>query len=252
MWFRRKKKTDPDSALTETLSALQTLLEDEDSETGENREEPKMGPTPERFDPPMEQSDSTSIPTLHRDTAIPGKVKPRAPGTDTPTDQNGADGVTHPDPEPTHAQIEQPDTLQEATAMKPGGPFDIDIDDDLFKDPRLHIQGYPNPDADRPPGEQRNSLDSIPVLHNVVHMPTRNALNDAVGTGPELHDGAYRTTGLPDVEIAVVQIVIDECVRYLSQRLEQRRLAPLSEEQEENLREALAAMLETEGTAGSE
>ena len=230
MWFRRKKKTDPDSALTETLTALQTLLEDEDTTTTENRSEPEKTSVPDRFDPPMEQSDSTSIPTLHSEMKITDATNQDPESTQTPVKQ-------------TETSPEQPEATAE---VKQGSPFDIEFDDDLFEDPKLNIQGYPNPDA--PP----QTGDSIPVLQNVVYMPARNKLDEAVGVGPELYDSADRKTGLADVEVAVVQIVIDECIAHLAQRLEQRRLAPLGEEQEEKLREVLAAMLETGDTTGSE
>ena len=70
MWFRRKKKTDPDSALSDTLRSLQTLLEDKDSVENEQRVAPKMEPNVGRFDPPVEQSDTASIPALHADAEL--------------------------------------------------------------------------------------------------------------------------------------------------------------------------------------
>ena len=248
MWFRRKKKTDPDSALSETLRSLQTLLENEDSVENEQRVAPKMEPNVGRFDPPMEQSDTASVPALHSQRANSDTSKPRLSSTGIPQRKSGTGSANQAQPEPTGTQVESSDERQKKpnAAEASVGPFEIDIDDDLFEDPGLKLQGYPDPD-DSP------TLDSsIPTLQNVVHIPSRDALNDAMGPGPELHDSTHRHTGMSNVEIAVVQIVIDECMAYLSQRLAERKLASLSEDQEEELREVLAAILEAGNTAGSE
>lgn len=260
MWFRRKKKPDPDSALTETLRSLQVLLEDENS--SELRKESEVKPAQDQIaadtdlsskQPSSEQGKLPAAVEINADenrsqakmegslddkqserefylnssTAGPGKKRTDA---HAPTETSQAVAVEHPAINDTaDLRTESPTEKKSEKAPPWVDPFKSD---DEQARPEEFILELPQEDL-----AQDNivipAIDTIPVLNNVVYEPA------------ELKADAISTSS------AELNRLIDSAVKNLKAGLAQLNLPTMDEAQEKTLRQTLANILSTKNIGTS-
>ena len=222
MWFKRKAKTDPDSALTETLRSLQTLLEDEPRREATAESTPvarDLGTDAEPNPAPIQEQDELQ--------ADPGAA---SADDGSATDSEAASPalfeleLNHDDPQLSAAE----DSPQQTDLLQAG-------EDTESEAPSFEFIGLRNEDVpaeDEPRLEDQDeqiekpvTADSIPILNNVVFEP---AVADPVDTEQHVTDTA---------------VLIEESVQDLNRRLKRYDLTPLDADQEQELRRSLDTIL---------
>lgn len=257
MWFRRKKKSEPDSALTETLRSLQVLLEDENSSN--QRAEPTItkptegqsiahpdftfkDPVDEKNPTPSEGGDQRNLVQEENRAQMPIEGK-----ADVATYENGAtltssgEEITSQqvDPGETNGGVESGDSETQAVSgetdfwaglpsekeskeKKPWvDPFHSDDESQVPQDLVVELlhEDIPQDDIVIP------AIDTIPVLTNVVYVPAVNAADRQVATTGTLAE------------------LIDASVNDLQNKLEQHNLTPMDSAQQTTLRRTLTQIL---------
>ena len=227
MWFKRKRKSDPDSALTETLRSLQTLLEDEPPDSG--RVEPQLqNPTADDPDTPEMPSELTSLPFEPQ----PPADNDAAPDAGEPPAVETAQMVFADYDSDLYEEIEIPSTDPHEQAWTDT----LEVDDGEAEPPRtqeLETAGLHHtpaePLAEELTGESLDipSIDTIPVLTNIVYEP----------------GAAGDPATVPESGTASEVNIIDAYVELLAQRLESDGLASMDARQEQSLRDVLVSIL---------
>lgn len=263
MWFRRKKRPDPDSALTETLRSLQTLLEDENSSnqrlepTATQSIEDKSSAHPDfTFPDPVDKQDTE--PAEGEDTANPktGENRAQIPTAGT------VDAEPH-ENEPTLTPLEEESTTESSNPVEMNDEAESDEKEaqdaseetDFWEDFPIKkkpeetlpwVDPFQNNDEPKLPEDlivelQHEdiaqddivipAIDTIPVLNNVVYVP------------PDTETDTQVTTPTVDLDQ-----FIDVTVNSLRERIEQNNLSPMDSNQESTLRETLAQILSNKNT----
>lgn len=250
MWFRRKKKPDPDSTLTETLRSLQTLLENENSsnlsvESKVDRSEEVQSGTSTEAPPDRDQAaaegsasegrsaDEDNAPANMQAAVETHQQHPLQVSGEEPA--GGQTGATGPDEATTSEHGEAQET-EEQTDFWADFPIPEKTEENLpWVDPFQSDEG-PSPPEELIVELQREDLsqddiviptiDTIPVLTNVVYVPPQ-AEAAAVASAPPMD----------------LTQIIDATVRDLQERLEQHDLDKMDGEQETTLRQALTRIL---------
>lgn len=225
MWFKRKRESDPDSALTETLRSLQSLLEDEPPDS--NRLEPKLqGPAPADPDQPPPRPDPAHTAAEPRSPADDGVIEERDESIPAPSE----DHRNHPIEEVT---IQSNDAEELSWTDPLAVEFEVNADGEAEPE-----RAAPEPDdrrLDFPDGPAAfeltsqsidiTSIDTIPLLTNVVFEP------DLLGKPAAPPGTAGRARAL------------ESCIQHLKRQLEQEGLSPIDADQEQRLRAVLASIL---------
>ena len=255
MWFRRKKKPDPDNALNETLRSLQNLLEEDNS--SDQRSEPKAAKSAEDshsdFNFPDLLSEQEIEPGKEGNSAGPTteENQVRNPITDPVDDMfyEGEEAVSPAEEneiedsndstdlsdsiEPNGHQTEVPNSLMDFypdLSMVEGSeekqsqidPFQNEDDQQSAEDliVELHNEDITQDDIVIP------AIDTIPVLNNVVYIP------------PEVEADTTVTSTAIDLDQ-----LIDETVEELRARLEEYDLNAINRDEELALRRTLTQIL---------
>lgn len=251
MWFRRKRKSDPDSALTETLRSLQTLLEDDPGTID------RATPSPR---PPAEARETSPQPTAAQATGLePG------PAVDATDPELSVGGEPELDPfalldlpMPDAGEMELDPFAQprgpEVPVDSPPGPGTRneveDRDPEPVSLPSLHNneQWAPVAEAAEPPmteetiedidlesvdtepraGDNPPFSDAIPLLTNVVYEP-----------GPDEPPAAFTTA-----QVDHASDIVDQIVLHLVRRLQEEGLPEMDAEQERTLRALLVSIVD--------
>lgn len=225
MWFKRKRKVDPDSALTETLRSLQTLLGEED-DTGA-RLEPIL-----RAAPPAEQKRAKEH-APGETISDPSPPPPAQAHTEFETAADGSNSTT------TGFEVNFLGTGAGETPMESEqdwtDPFQLVDDQDTIELTTLEFSDTGNHDLQLLQASQLETviepavglpaLDSIPVLNDIVFEPTTE-----MPTVPSGH-------------AVVKEAIIETALLDLNRRLEQNNLASMDADQEGKLRRALSSIL---------
>jgi len=216
MWFRRRKKTDPDEALTETLRSLQTLLEDDHTNKQRKYSDPPHQPS-ERPQVIFNKTDRKPVPSLRKiptANTLPGTtahsvVSDEHLTWDLDADLSTEDPIKTP---PGFRGEKTPDPLRDGgdvpALISPGGSPPADPED------ATDASG-PEPDS--------ASIDSIPVLNNIVLVRS---------TEVSPHGATQADTTL-----------LDNCIVDFNNRLVQHDLTPMDSPQEQYLRTFLMSLL---------
>lgn len=271
MWFKRKKKADPDSALTETLRSLQVLLEDEDASS--QRLAPKATKaTPAESEPPKAQTgaaESSFAKETQTDKGTPSHASdsPDLVATETQAVQD-------------IAQNGKPIQNDATSGASPSTPIDEgfqsntgDLSNNVESPERT---ASPNEDlgalADAP-NEQDISEESLwvdpfrqeedlPVSGDLVlEIDGKDLADDdivvpAIDTIPVLTDIVYEPIA-PSVNTTTTEIVnrealLELCVNDLRERLRQNNLVSMDTDQEQKLRQILTSILGSKSTSKPE
>lgn len=269
MWFRRKKKADPDSALTETLRSLQVLLED-DEESIQKTASKQTNPTTTKPEPRPIQADNNvklskqetstadSPPVADKQMAVNvGESIAPAPSEDvanhelTDNDTTSAentlttleDSMPNGSGSPTCVEDEQHskeilsaplDTHSSKQSTEEESswvdPFRQEDDAPVVEDLVLELDSEDLADQDiEVPG-----IDTIPILTNVVFEPVT------------------RSTNATKIDTVDRGMLLEVCVNDLKERLRQNNLTQMDGEQEERLRQILTHILSNKNTSNPE
>ena len=268
MWFRRKKKADPDSALTETLRSLQVLLED-DEESIQKTASKQKNPTTTKPETRLIQADTNvNLPKQQASTAKPPSVTDKqiaantgesiapAPSKDVTNhdltdndvtsaeDTHGTLGNSMPSGNGSPAFIEDEQHSKEILSAPLGthssnqtteeesswvDPF-REEDDAPVEDLVLELDSEDLADQDI----EVPAIDTIPILTNVVFEPIARPTNAA-------------KTDTVDREM-----LLEVCVNDLKERLRQNNLTQIDGEQEERLRQILTHILSNKSISNPE
>ncbi len=219
MWFRRKKKTDADTALTDTLRSLQTLLDEESP--GKDDEAPAAPETK----PQREMVEKTA--------GVESSLKP-----DEKNISNAVASDEHLDwdfnvdlaPEELAGDVEKIDPLE--TLDLETVP-DLDVSD-IGEADSMHGDG----DAELEPIEDTaasKSTDNIPVLNNIAYLPERKE-NDRSDEEKVRSETPF----------------MDQCLKDIRKRLKRNDLPALTLDQEQQLRTVLTSLLAQKTSGKSE
>ncbi len=270
MWFRRKKKVDPDSALTETLRSLQVLLEDDQGSIEQtkakqpkstvNTPDPQTTQTETNPDLPNQQTppDEPPLPPANeKATAITAESSVHATSADpvnpkiTDNETTSAVSAQVPEVDNTPNVIDPPTSVDkeqqeaEESLLTPFGspdnheskeestwidPFRQEDDPPVTEDLVLELDSEDLADQD----VEVPVIDTIPVLTDVVFEPVTPAANVA-------------KTDTVDREV-----LLEVCVNDLRERLRQNSLTQMDGEQEERLRQILTYILGNKSTSHTE
>ena len=272
MWFRRKKKADPDSALTETLRSLQVLLEDEDASS-----EHIVSKTPK---PTSEKSDSTEQPSAK----ISSSTQQTPKESDTPLDTNkSVDPIAHEPPSQSAIEGTSNDKpVQNNPVSSTSAP--APTNDTIMSNDIDRIDNVNSEDAIQESHEGQDSLADVPVKEETTEDsswvdPFRQeddsevpddivleidgedlAGNDivvpAIDTIPVLNNVVFEpvepSVNTTKTEIADREALLELCINDLRERIRQNDLAPMDSDQEQMLRQILTLVLSSKGTSGPE
>ena len=208
MWFRRKNKSDPDTALTDTLMSLQSLLDDEK---------------------PNSTTSALSIPESAATTVTDNTLDFVNPGS---AEENNIKNAVASD---EHLEWDfKVDLASDDTAEKaPGSAFLKTVESNEFPELEVPKFGEVVPilrEQKRKPGTemavpQSESAEDIPVLNNIVDLPGQ----DFTDRGQKEED----ETETPFVE---------QCLKDIRKRLKRNELTPLTEDQENHFRAVLTSL----------
>ena len=270
MWFRRKKKADPDSALTETLRSLQVLLEDDE---GSIEQTPAKQPD-STANKPVPQTVSTET-NINRPSQGTPTDKTPPPDAGIQTTSTAAESKVHATSEdPISQQITENGATSAADAQAPrvdrtpgvsesltgfgsgqsnteddlGTPLDTfdnqevqeestwvdpfrqEDDASVTEDLVLELDSEDLADQD----VEVPAIDTIPVLTNVVFEPV---IPQANATKTDTVDR---------------EMLLEVCVNDLRERLRQNNLNKMDDEQEQRLRQILTYILGNKSLGHSE
>ena len=259
MWFRRKKKPDPDDALTETLRSLQVLLEDEKPsdqilDTKAKESENQSGATAKSISSrPLDEQVRVSAPGKNAAAPITDATQsasaPKALHANHPgKGESSAVAST------ARAEVE-PDRPAQPSAAAPrkeqiASDFLADLPiEKKTEAPRPWVDPFQSDDEMPPPEElvleldlpQENtaqdetvipSIDSIPVLNNVVYEPAKAA--------------ADSKTSAQSIDVdQLIAVTVNE----LQTRLAQQNLPLMDSAQQRTLHQALIDILKKRSTS---
>lgn len=267
MWFRRKKKPDPDSALTETLRSLQVLLEDDEGTNAQTptkqvnanpnesvsqtvQTETNIGSSDQPTDgspSPIAREQSVAIEAnsnVHAttegsvdlnitDNPAPPAVDTQAPWAEaTPSVSDPPPNVNNEHEDAEEVLVTPLDKLDDYESEKEStwvDPFRQEGESPVTEDLVLELDSEDLADQD----VEVPAIDTIPVLTNVVFEPVASS---ADATKPDTVDR---------------EILLEVCVNDLRERLRQNRLTQMDRKQEERLRHILTHILGNKSTGHS-
>jgi hypothetical protein len=232
MWFRRRRKAGSDDALTESLRSLQTLLDDRPTK---QREEDSLPPVPSEK-PEPHVADPSPGSTAH--SVVSEEHLTWDFDVDLSTEE--LDGSP-----PDSAGDESPEPLNDdgetlVVEISDNGPgesepvvgSDIKYSNGEFSNGKVAIQGKPDATA----------IDTIPVLNNVVFMPTTASTPRSGAHTAPAHTHAH----------AAAQPLVELCIDDFRKRLTQHDLPALDLSGEQRLRTFLTLLLKKMEKLGSE
>lgn len=213
MWFKRKKKSDPDSALTDSLRSLQTLLSEN---TSGRRVEPNVSTRHPADDNGLLIQDTDATPVLTPEPEEDG-IPVLVDNVDlTPSLRPGVRMNL-----PTRDLGEE--TVEDHEAEV------VDEVTDEYTEYNLGPLGTSDDD-----GSERSDMDDTPTFDNIP------ILNEVVSTSrkPE-------PVKPSEEEISAKEALIEAAVRDFEFRLQNGKLPPLSEQEKQKLRQTLALLVVT-------
>lgn len=208
MWFRRNKKTrsEADSALSETLQSLQTLLK-EKSDSGDSTLAESTGASlPEGGEPGDEAST----------TEPGGQIIKNAVASDEHLEWDFKVDLAA---EEEQKRPRSPAFLQEVAAGQP--PVAETLETEQTAATRIE------PGTAVPGAADARPDDGIPVLTNVVYLPVKDRTGEAES---------------PETAVAENPFVA-QCIKDIKKRLKRHEMSPLTEYQERQFRTALTSLL---------
>jgi hypothetical protein len=230
MWFRRRRKADSDDALTETLRSLQTLLDERPTKQREEDSLPPVAsekPEPHVADPSPSATAHSVVSEEHLTWDFDVDLSTEE------LDGSPPDSAGDESPEPLNDDGEI--LVVEISDNSPGESEpvvgnDIKYSNGKFSNEEVAIQEKPDATA----------IDTIPVLYNVVFMPT------AASTP---RSGAHTA---PAHTHAAAQPLVELCIDDFRKRLAQHARPALDLSGEQRLRTFLTLLLKKMEKLGSE
>lgn len=244
MWFRRRRKADSDDALTESLRSLQTLLDDRPTK---QREEDSLPPVPSEK-PEPDVADPSPGSTAHSvvseehltwdfdvdlSTEELDGSPPDSAGDESPEPLND-DGETLVVEISDNSPGESEPVVGSGIEYSNGKYSNGEFSNGEFSNEEVAIQEKPDATA----------IDTIPVLNNVVFMPTAASTpRSGAHTAPaHTHTHAH----------AAAQPLVELCIDDFRKRLTQHDLPALDLSGEQRLRTFLTLLLKKMEKLGSE
>ena len=265
MWFRRKKKPDPDSALTETLRSLQVLLEDDEGTSAQTPAK-QVNTNPNKSVSQAVQAETNT--GSDQKTSTGGSPSPIAREQSVVVEANSdvhatSEGSVDQDitdnPAPPAENAEVPRTEARPSVGDPPPEVNNEHEDaeaDLIT-PLDKLDDYENKeestwvDPFRQEGESPVTedlvleLDSEDLADQDVEVP-------AIDTIPVLTKIVFEpvTPTADETKSDTVdrEMLLEVCVNDLRERLRQNRLSQMDREQEERLRHILTHILGNKST----
>jgi hypothetical protein len=219
MWFRRKKKTEADTALTDTLRSLQTLLDEESP--GKDDEAPAVPETtPQRE--MVEKTDGVESSLKADERNISNAV-----ASDEHLDWDFNVDLAA---EELAGDVEKIDPLE---SLELEDVPDLDTSDIVEAvstrgDGEAEVEPIEEPPAGR-------STDNIPVLNNIAYLPEREE-NDRLDKAKVLSETPF----------------MDQCLKDIRKRLKRNDLPTMTLDQEQQLRTVLTSLLAQKTSGKSE
>lgn len=209
MWFRRnkKKRGETDSALSDTLDSLQSLLEEKKTASSDSTlPEPTGASLPEGEDP----GDKVSS------TEPDGQKIKNAVASDEHLEWDFKVDLAA---EEEQKRPRSPAFLREVAA----GQSPVVETPETEQTAATRIE----PETTVPGAEESRADDGIPVLTNVVYLPVKDRTGEAES---------------PETVVAENPFV-DQCIKDIKKRLKRHEMSPLTEYQERQFRTALTSLL---------
>lgn len=210
MWFRRKKKTDADTALTDTLRSLQTLLDEE--RPGKDDEAPAAPET-------------TAQPEMEKKTGgVDSSLKP-----DEKNISNAVASDEHLDWD-FNVDLAPEELAGDVVKIDPLESLDLETVPDLDVSEigeAVSMRGDGNAELEPIEDTAASEItDDIPVLNNIAYLPEREK-NDHRDEEKVQNETPF----------------LDQCLKDIRKRLKRNDLTPMTLDQERQLRTALTSLL---------
>lgn len=233
MWFRRRRKADSDDALTETLRSLQTLL---DERPTKQREEDSLPPVPSEK-PEPHVADPSSGSTAH--SVVSEEHLTWDFDVDLSTEEldgSPPDSAGDESPEPLNDDGET--LVVEISDNGPGESEPVVNSDIEYSNGKLSNGKLSNEEDAIQEKPDATAIDTIPVLNNVVFMPTAASTPRSGAHTAHTH--------------AAAQPLVELCIDDFRKRLAQHARPALDLSGEQRLRTFLTLLLKKMEKLGSE